>query len=1275
MEGDDFLKLAREKLVSAVAGDAAATMLSELTSELQKMSRILEGSLEAVDRRLLQTTSQEICDIVDELQANKGPPISETTMINIANRMENMRDMLEKIDWQFYGSLSDNKGGAPRYKSELEHRLKRTGRISVSELPRGLKKIGRISVDLRRIIDLLFLSSASNTRQQEYPVILPIFGPAGSGKTTLAKLVFSHTRFEDYDKRWVDITNNGLSLDQLPRGGNKAALVVLDDLWDGDGSGLLDVKRVLVSALGKNGIVIVTTRSLGVAMKICTMKPYELRAAAGDTDSTLDSVGEFLKESYEQMPSNLRLCFSYCGIVPVGHSIVKDDIIHQWIALDLIEQSDSSFSARQQLGEEYIRMLLDISFLQPAATKSALTSEREYKGATSFTMHDFVHARARSVSGDDVIVLDGRNWKPSEKKNCKYALLTNFGVRPMKLSNILAKNVMALLLLGCSKLVLSDDSFSFAEGLRVLHIRDPSMKKLPGSICRLTQLRYLNLSGCSGLVELPELFGILYRLEYLDLSGCSGLVKLPESFGMLEKLEYLDLSGCSCLQGIQSALGGLTNLQHLNLSHPCCYLFEHRFHLKCLEDVWGKLTNLRYLNLSMCLNPILCYLPENEGIEYIGRISRLSSLEHLDLSQNIFLSDLPESLGNLSHLHTLDLSGCARLKRVHKRISEMNNLKVLVVRNCRFLEKYKLVVRADDVADSSSNLLRLEDVVSCKELGISCLEKVKSVEEAERIRLNEKQKLEKLTLAWTEGSHGLSVDDNVLLEALAPPQNLQRFGLRGYREECLPAWLTSSICSYLPNLVEVTMEDIPRCSALPPLFLLQNLKVVVLRRMASITRIDAGELSGKNKAAVPLLLQFILDDLANLQVFSTIYRSGDKEFLFPTIDELLVIQSCPNVKFGPCPPEAKRLYISACDQLMSSLPKRERGEAQGVEASSSSTSTTSARVTHLVVEKCKVPLSHWSLLHHLPGLRRLEIRDSNDLTGSPEIFQVLSSLQSLRFSRCDGITTLPECLGDLTSLRALEIYQCHVIKSLPESIGKLTNLKLLFISECPELVMHFEVRADDVEDSSSNLVQLEDVFSFKELEISCLEKVKSVEEAKRIMLSEKQTLQKLTLAWTEGSHESSVNGKALLEALAPPQSLQHFVLHGYREECLPAWLTSSLLHRLPGLQSLRFSRCDGITALPEHLGDVTSLRELEINWCHGIKSLPESIGKLTNLKNLRILGCPELKKWCESEENKKMLAHIRPIYEESDTVEPDTTANPTANKQLTLSQSNVSVTH
>jgi hypothetical protein len=196
---------------------------------------------------------------------------------------------------------------------------------------------------------------------------------------------------------------------------NKKVLIVLDDLWEKDDTELSKLKNML--HVGKKGSmidVIVTTREEGIARKVSTSKLYKLQPLKDDVcweiikrsskcnkkeyewigldiakkcggvplaaqalgymlqskdisewkninDSDIwnetsdDRVLPSLRLSYQRMPQQLRICFSYCALFSKGHNIVENDLIHQWSVLGFIETSK---------GKEYIKHLLGMSFLQ-----------------------------------------------------------------------------------------------------------------------------------------------------------------------------------------------------------------------------------------------------------------------------------------------------------------------------------------------------------------------------------------------------------------------------------------------------------------------------------------------------------------------------------------------------------------------------------------------------------------------------------------------------------------------------------------------------------------------------------------------------------------------------------------------------------------------------------------------------------------------------------------------------------------------------------------------
>jgi hypothetical protein len=213
----------------------------------------------------------------------------------------------------------------------------------------------------------------------------------------------------------------------------KKVLIVLDDLWEED-SIQLQLLKSMLTFLGDMVNVIVTTRNEAIARKICTVvQPYRLNPLGDDTcwkiikklidfeeNEELEKIGRKIASncwglpleaveyarwlegsrdptewermgiesnfwnrsqdllstfglSYISMPPELRLfCDYYFDIFPMGHNIVKDDLVHQWIALDFVEPSERLSAT--EIVEGYITRLLDMSFFQ--TTKSDTVSNR-----------------------------------------------------------------------------------------------------------------------------------------------------------------------------------------------------------------------------------------------------------------------------------------------------------------------------------------------------------------------------------------------------------------------------------------------------------------------------------------------------------------------------------------------------------------------------------------------------------------------------------------------------------------------------------------------------------------------------------------------------------------------------------------------------------------------------------------------------------------------------------------------------------------------------------
>ncbi|PVH34018.1 hypothetical protein PAHAL_8G119700 [Panicum hallii] len=628
--------------------------------------------------------------------------------------------------------------------------------------------------------------------------------------------------------------------------------------------------------------------------------------------------------------------------------------------------------------------------------------------------------------------------------------------------------------------------------LRYINAPRVEHRAIPNCITKLKKLIYLSLRGSYQILALPESIGELKGLMYLDLSGCSRLEKLPVSFGMLTKLVHLDMSGCSDVTGVSESLESLTNLEYLNLSHyrtlsttkrqppealrrltdlkylnlsgstffiedhgiiqalcsltklQClnlskCSLLVRDSHLTWISEAMRNLTELRYLDLSSCST----VSGADEALPiFLECISNLPNLEHLDLSNNRELTRVPDCICSLRKLHRLDLSYCYSLRSLPATLHEMDSLKFLHLHkllkvpalNKNLITLPHFLVQAD-YHNSSSNLALLQDV-NRTDLVISRLENVKSVQEARSVRLMEKG-IKKMKLNWTRDSERF-VEDMELLAELIPPITLEKLFIDGYSSVRFPEWFIG-IADHLPNLCRISLSNLPKCNALPPLGQLPNLEELNFCGMSGISKID-GDLYGTRRPSFPRLKDFSLSGMESLEVWYTTYSHGGdgvSKFMFPNLQRLTICE-CPNLRQKPCPHRAEERWNiwGACDGVISSWEER----ASQTAASSPS----SAPVTTLLcIDSCKVPMHKWRLLHHLPALTKLEIYGCSNLSSSPEIMQALSSLQSLTlWSRGQPEPELPNWLGQLASLKKLTI-EGYEVQALQGSMGHLSLLQSL----------------------------------------------------------------------------------------------------------------------------------------------------------------------------------------------------------------------------------------
>ncbi|XP_039823595.1 disease resistance protein RGA2-like [Panicum virgatum] len=464
----------------------------------------------------------------------------------------------------------------------------------------------------------------------------------------------------------------------------------------------------------KCGGVALAAQALGYMLQYKDMSGWvEINNSDIWNESSEDNGGVLpsLKLSYERMPPQLRMCFSYCAIFPKGHNITEDDLIHQWIALGFIKPS---------MGKEYIRQLLGMSFLQ--VSKLPKTSGDHM---VQYTMHDLVHDLATLIIGDELMVSSGasKSTNAHRLKYCRYALVTKYD-QEMKLSVVLPSKVRALHFSDSSKLDLLGQLVPpmSLKDFSLEYYSSPSfpswLMDISHHLPNLTSIALCNLPACSNLPPLGQLplleslrLWYLSKVAKIDMSICGGKGAFPRlakfdlgcmygleewtttypgedgveefMFPMLDELHVyccpgLRLKPCppKCRKcTINNSDQVISSLEEVQTSSHCCNRSTPTTSLAIMESechscrLFHHFPALQELELSSCHN--LRSLPEG--------IQQLSSLQSLELEWCNGISALPEWLRNISSLKRLAIRYCKGIKSLPPCIQQLTNLQKLVV--------------------------------------------------------------------------------------------------------------------------------------------------------------------------------------------------------------------------------------------------------------------------------------------------------------------------------------------------------------------------------------------------------------------------------------------------------------------------------------------------------------------------------------------------------------------------------------------------------------------
>ncbi|QCD96963.1 disease resistance protein RPM1 [Vigna unguiculata] len=402
-----------------------------------------------------------------------------------------------------------------------------------------------------------------------------------------------------------------------------------------------------------------------------------------DKEKKKDDILPALKLSYDLMPSYLRQCFALFSLYPKDYQFVNNETTWLWGALGLIALPKTNRTC-EEVANQYLHELMSRSFLQDF---------ENYGTMYGFRIHDLVHDLALFVAKDEYLYMSSNVQNiPDNVRHLSFAdssLFSNLvtkksaGVRTVLFPNgVAAANCEAILKTCLEKF----------KRLRVLDLSGATFETLPRNIAKLRHLRYLDISRNPNIKRLSESICKLQSLQVLMLDGCMELEALPKglrklislrifSFGTkqtvfpvneiakLRSLEFLNVESC---HNVESIFGGVKFPALKTLCVSDCQS------LKSLRLDDQNFPELETLVVDNCNN--LDLEMWNGHNEEESSKMKLKLVAFSGLSQLVTLPKwLQEAANSLQSLLVLN---CPNIKTVPDWLPTLTNLKALTIRNC-----------------------------------------------------------------------------------------------------------------------------------------------------------------------------------------------------------------------------------------------------------------------------------------------------------------------------------------------------------------------------------------------------------------------------------------------------------------------------------------------------------------------------------------------------------------------------------------------------------------
>ncbi|URD80482.1 NB-ARC domain [Musa troglodytarum] len=327
-----------------------------------------------------------------------------------------------------------------------------------------------------------------------------------------------------------------------------------------------------------------------------------------------------------------------------------------------------------------------------------------------------------------------------------------------------------------------------------------------------------------------------------------------------------------------------------------------------LKDVLDSFKCLRLLMLSVL------------GSGLPKAIGGLKHLRYLEIPGDV-ITEWPESFCKLYHLQWVNLKMCSKNLLLPEKMNRLIRLRRLIpspeaistiagvgkLTSLQELKKYHVQLKEGFEVGQLSAMNQLQG-----KLCISNLQHVESLKKAEQAMLRTKEHLSKLKLHWDYKGEEIiqhskwEVAEKVI-EGLKPHSNLRKLTISGYKGCKSPTWMKNKLLS---NLEHLKLRNCGSWKALPPFGELPLLKILHIRSLSSIGKIDTTffgidkdkicvnpqKEKKENNVSFPSLEELLFDGLENWNAWDGLENGFE---LFPCLRRLF-IWNCNNLR-GPLP--------------------------------------------------------------------------------------------------------------------------------------------------------------------------------------------------------------------------------------------------------------------------------------------------------------------------------------------------------------------------------------